>query len=221
MISHNYRCIFIHIPKTAGTSIEKKLGQFEKLVPGVQDHRSIRELEPQLAYGMFAIRNKEDLKFLKYRAKSTLKGREILTTAQYQNYFKFAFVRNPWSRVFSWYKAVMRLDHVKKRFGIGDNCTLSEFVASYIHLQPALRPQLFWITNSKGQVSMDFIGRFENLGQDFARVCNTLNIEDPELPQLLAGDKRHYTDYFDAKTRDAIFNRYREEIDYFGFNFGE
>jgi hypothetical protein len=221
MISHKYQCIFIHIPKTAGTSIEKKLGQFEKLAPGVQDHRSIRELEPQPAYGIFTIRNKDDLKFLRYRAKSTLKGRETLTSAQYRNYFKFTFVRNPWSRVFSWYKAVMRLDHVKKRFGISDECSLSEFVSSYMHLQPALRPQLFWITDSQGRNPMDFIGRYENLSDDFAHVCDVLQIEDPELPQLLAGDKRHYTDYFDAQTRDVIWNRYREEIDCFGFNFGE
>ena len=45
MISHKYKCIFIHLPKCAGTSIESALGHFENLRPGVQDHRSIRMIE--------------------------------------------------------------------------------------------------------------------------------------------------------------------------------
>jgi hypothetical protein len=47
MISHEYKCIFVHIPKTAGSSIEQKLGWFDELKWGVQDHRTIREIEPK------------------------------------------------------------------------------------------------------------------------------------------------------------------------------
>ena len=47
MISHDYRCIFIHIPKCAGTSIEDALGHLDNHPGrGGQDHRSIRIIEP-------------------------------------------------------------------------------------------------------------------------------------------------------------------------------
>lgn len=46
MMSYKYKCIFIHIPKSAGTSIEQTLGHFKQLKRGVQDHRTIREMEP-------------------------------------------------------------------------------------------------------------------------------------------------------------------------------
>ena len=46
MISHKHKCIYIHIPKTAGTSIEYKFGHFKELKRGVQDHRTIGEMEP-------------------------------------------------------------------------------------------------------------------------------------------------------------------------------
>ena len=46
MISHKYKCIFIHIPKCAGTSIEQALGHFDEYSGrGRQDHRTIRMIE--------------------------------------------------------------------------------------------------------------------------------------------------------------------------------
>uniref|UniRef100_A0A1D9FVM8 Sulfotransferase family protein n=1 Tax=Moorena producens (strain JHB) TaxID=1454205 RepID=A0A1D9FVM8_MOOP1 len=46
MISHEHKCIFVHIPKCAGTSIEHLLGHFDDFSGrGGQDHRSIRTIE--------------------------------------------------------------------------------------------------------------------------------------------------------------------------------
>lgn len=44
MISHRRKRI--HIPKTAGTSIEQKLEHFDAAKDGVQDHRRLRDVEP-------------------------------------------------------------------------------------------------------------------------------------------------------------------------------
>lgn len=49
MISHKYKCVFIHIPKCAGTSIESALGHLDNHVGrGGQDHRTIRMIEKPL-----------------------------------------------------------------------------------------------------------------------------------------------------------------------------
>ena len=46
MISHKNKYIFIHIPKCAGTSVEKALGQDDDGIhKDLQDHRTIRQLE--------------------------------------------------------------------------------------------------------------------------------------------------------------------------------
>jgi hypothetical protein len=71
MISHKYKCIFIHIPKCAGTSIEEALGHFDDYT-GVdaQDHRMIRYLENPIPY-KYILRNSSNfisfLRSLKWR----------------------------------------------------------------------------------------------------------------------------------------------------------
>lgn len=47
MINHKYKCIFIHIPKCAGTSIESALGHYEDK-RGSQDHRTITDIQPNV-----------------------------------------------------------------------------------------------------------------------------------------------------------------------------
>ena len=94
MISHHHKCIFIHIPKTAGQSIEhcfiRSLGlTWETRAPLLLRYNDRPELGPP------------SLAHLKYSEYSEYK---YITEEQIQTYFKFAFIRNPWSRLVSIYK---------------------------------------------------------------------------------------------------------------------
>ena len=225
MISHKYKCIFIHIPKTAGTSIEHKLEHFQKLERGVQDHRTITEIEPLSTFAFMKVFFKKSgilsrKTFIKQYIKNTILGNPPISPQQYNSYFKFTIVRNPWGRVFSWYKNVMRDDFRRKKRGVSDTCSLKEFIANHMN-QWALRPQLFWIVGNNGKIPLDFIGRFERLEKDFSHVCDTLGIKDKTLPKMLIGDGQHYTKFYDDEMKEIVANKYAEEIDLFKFRFGE
>lgn len=70
MISHEYQCIFIHIPKCAGTSIENAFGHFKNHVgPGGQDHRTIRYLESLSKNILYLTREKDNFLTLLRRAR--------------------------------------------------------------------------------------------------------------------------------------------------------
>ena len=193
MISHANRCIYIHIPKTAGTSIEKKLGLFDDLEPGVQDHRTIRELEEASTPPLSSLE---------------------------KPYFSFTFVRNPWARAFSWYRNVIEDVNHQKEGGIASDCPFPDFLKRHGDSW-ALRPQTHWITDRSGDIPLDFVGRFERLEDDFAYVCSVLEIEDPALPQIMLrkGPQPCYVDYYDPELVDLVARRYREEIELFGYAF--
>jgi hypothetical protein len=137
---------------------------------------------------------------------------------QFEAYFKFGFVRNPWDRVVSLYERTEALQ-------MKNQMTFDEFVdwiqyssATCIHSSPH-RYQLDWFVDPNGNVLADFIGKFERLDEDWAYVAQKLGITET-LPHRRASFRtRHYTEYYNAKTRELIANKFRVDIERFGYEF--
>ena len=95
MICHNKKFIFVHIPKCGGTTISKALNI-------KRDHGTIKMVQPlgfNLPYYFF-IDFFNILRKIRYQAKNRNKLSQ-LASYNFNNYFKFSIVRNPWSRAFS------------------------------------------------------------------------------------------------------------------------
>jgi hypothetical protein len=222
MISHKYHCIFIHIPKCAGTSIETALGHPRE--KGRRDHRSIRMVEnPFLIPAAFSSVDNilEGLHRFKHQYIDEIslpENKLTVTQEQYRSYFKFTIIRNPWARVYSWYKDVMRHEPHKKYYRITGEISLADFLRSF-YGGGGLRPQLYWMKDFNGSIPFDFIGRFENLTEDFQEICSYIGANGIELPCENSGNNADYRDGFNNVSREIVMDLYREEIEFFGYTF--
>lgn len=145
--------------------------------------------------------------------------RQFLSSKQYDHYFKFSIVRNPWSRVFSWYKNVKADPQHQKTYGVSVDCSFDQFVEQHLEDWP-LKSQLYWLKDREGQLPYDYIGKFSNLENDAAKIFGFLGL-DPNLPKLNMGTGESYHSHYNASIIKEVAEKYAEEIELFGYTFQE
>lgn len=221
MISHKHKCIFIHIPKCAGTSIESALGHFDEYDGwDKQDHRTIRQIQQPVEWSKILMSKGNFDEFVrrvrhKYRKHKNRLNELNVTQEQYQEYFKFTIVRNPWARAYSYYKSTIKKD---PRYKNVPDILLEDFLSEQIGKKHLL-PQTHYIKQFDGTIDLDFIGRFENLSEDFEYIAKKIGLETYQLPHILKGSSDDYRLHYNEKTKKLIETTYKEEIELFNYTF--
>lgn len=223
MISHKHECIYIHIPKTAGTSIESAFGHLDGHTGREgQDHRSVRMIAPKLNTGIFySIENfRIFITSLRYGFWKHKNPNNALTVSrdQYSSYFKFTVVRDPWDRAYSSYENVMRDELHKLFWGIKEPITFNKFLRQFMGKE-MLSPQTYWLKDFKNKMPFDYICRFENLKDDFDNVCRLMGLESIVLPHKIKGSRDNYKEKIDGEAIDLVAGFYKEEIELFNYTF--
>ena len=214
MISHKHKCIFVEVPKTGSTSIRAIIGS------PPTPHLDICQISYNLQhywthYGGIKNRIFSSLYILLPERKRIEIGKK-----QFNSYFKFGFVRNPWDRFVSLY---LRKEGLKMK----DKMTFDEFVewikyssGTCVYAIPHMN-QLDWFVDPHGNVLVDSIGKFENIQTDWGIIAAKLGLPK-ELPHENKNpDKKHYTEYYSKKTKEIIKNKFRVDIEHFQYRFGD
>lgn len=240
IISHAHKFIFIKTRKTAGTSVEMALhsicgpddvltpdyideSEGDVLVATARNYRGpwlpVAELAQAAHNPMHWARTMRDWltrpKFYNHMAGSSVRAR--IDRRVWDSYFKFAFDRNPWDKMVSYFFWSHRdtaedqlpafREHVLARRLLSDRQFPSDWKRYAIG----------------GRMALDFVGRHDRLAADFAEALRRVGIDQPpELPRLKSEVRkvtRHYSTMYDDATRARIARVFRREIDYFGFTF--
>jgi len=178
-----HRCIFVHVPKAAGISVNMAL--FGNLAGGHSDAPYYRRVF----------------------------GRD------FWRYFKFTFVRNPYTRLVSAYEFFRRGGHPawasNQRFRdeiLSEYVDFADFVLRWLKPrtrwpEPHFRPQHEFLELG-GKLVMDFVGRVERIEDDFAAVCDRLGMQG-DLRRLNVARDGHAAlgAYY---TSDAVERRVRD-----------
>ena len=189
------KSIFVHIPKAAGVSINKSL------------------------YGSLGGGH---LRILDYQI--------LLKRKIFKECYKFSFVRNPWDRVLSAYLFLLS-------GGFGDvDLSYHNTISTYTDFNSFVKngllkdqlwktkhflPQINYLKDNNNAIDIDFIGKFENIDEDYKFIMNKLEFATPlkKLNQNSINKNNSYKDIYDNESKDIVANIYREEIILFNYHF--
>ena len=188
--------------KTASTSIQAGLGQY----CGKDD----------IVSGTILDLNRND-SFIR-RPHEPIKKVRLYLWKDWNKFFKFAFVRNPWDLVLSWYC------HVKVSNG---QTPVKEDFSQWIQIYPEqkkkkllkFRQHLYICMGRK--IALDFVGRFERLEEDFKYVCERIGITIPQLGRFKSGYRtlNDYHQYYTPVSEKIVRQIFKRDIDFFGYKF--
>lgn len=205
IISHKYRYIFFAVPKTGTHSVRQAL-------------RPYMDEADQEQVGLF-VQRRLPMPALNAIGHGHLSVRQVQPVLGdvFRDYFKFAFVRNPYDRFVS-YCAFMTRE--TGQFERNPRAVMRHMIRDRPPLEHILfRPQYEMLVDAQERLAMDFVGRSEHAQADYARICERLGFPAETLGQANSSRHRPYTEYYDDELRGLVGDFYRRDLELLGYTF--
>lgn len=203
-ISRQRNFLFCHVSRTGGTSLS------EHIKKHVKDAQHVH------------------LQHLSMHEAKTILGSEFDT------FFKFAMVRNPWERLVSWY-ALMALSNVSFN---QNNAALNVLPDSphwqrfdeFLEKAATQKVNKFrgdWLdysqwqqlTDEEGNLLVDEIGRFENYAQDIQKFMLKIDVMQPFKENVNGSKHLHYSEYYSDFGKELVAEVFHQDVINFGYQF--
>lgn len=213
--------IYIHITKTAGSSIETALGMDPEKVEYEYNKQYLTHY-----FWHEGVRLNE----VQHYTINEYINKGLIDCDMARDCFKFTFVRNPFDRVVSEWKYQKKMFNTLGWFNYKKNVLRIGSFTSYVDNLWFLykkgrlnnkahdREQYVYVYDDDGNYLVDFVGRFEDLssGWDYVKEKTGVKID---LPLKNVGDGRPYWDYYNKRTEKIISIVYQRDLSAFGYKF--
>lgn len=205
IISAVHKFIFVAVPKTGTHSVRQAL----------RHHMGPRDLEQ---VGLFVKKHFPipELARLQHGHLSLQQVRPYMRPEEWDAFFKFAFVRNPFDRFIS-YCAFMTRDQ-------GQFERDPKGVMRHMLERPPMRhilfqPQHLLLTDADGALLADYVGRVEEMQRSYDQICEQIGIPTSRLEKVNASKRLDYRDYYDQPLVDGVAKLYSRDLALFGYEF--
>lgn len=184
---HYYKCIFVHIPKAAGLSICQSI--FNNYGAG---HYSLSDYQ------------------------------NIFSKRIFKAYFKFTIVRNPYSRFESAYYYLKNggfdtRDRIWAEENLMPYADINEFVQHWLNSKTMFemvhfKPQTYFLKDQSGEINLDFIGRLENIQEDYDFIKKKLGVTSI-LKKINTAKAKNDKIRLDIKSKEKIYQLYKHDFE--------
>ena len=215
LISHKYKFITIDIPKTGSRSLR------ESLLP-----LSVIDIHGE---------SKVDAQFYQHDGAIRAKKQFAKNNWNWNEYYKFTIVRNPWQRYFSFFKyfksygeKYMRRDesinwrepeinqgkHCVELFKNKDNQTVLKTIILNNNSQDS------YYYDERGEIIVNHIAEFENLSNEFVFLCDQVGIDAPILQHgNKSKDSFNMHDIYNQELIDLVAQKEKGVIELKGYEY--
>ncbi|PTE06921.1 sulfotransferase family 2 domain-containing protein [Mesorhizobium helmanticense] len=210
LLSLEKNFIFIHIPKTAGSSITHALRPWCLKPKRTQWRRLLSHLPVRETPEKAALRQHDKAGWVRRKLPDPL----------YDGAYKFAVVRNPFDLAVSNYHHLRR-STTRHRRRQAQNWDFKTFLR-YLERKNRLSrvDQTSWISDRRGNLIVDEILRFETLTDEFNVVVERLGLPgEIKLPRVNANPPFDYRAHYDDEARSIVQRLYSRDFDRFGYAF--
>jgi hypothetical protein len=215
LLSIKYNFLFVHIAKTGGTSVRAALAPLRWRDPFYI---------PQFIASRLSHATGHRIASKLPRHARIIAAKEMLPRELFDKLFKFVFVRNPWDlQVSSWHHLRRERPHLVEHIpGFKDfiRWKLDPDRPYQYHIDTSIELQTDYLMDLDGTILVDFIGKYEDLLEDYEEACRRIGIKPPPLPhKRKAVDRTQYKKYYDDKTAQLLAEYFKTDIETFGYSY--
>jgi len=196
LISESHQFIFLAVAKTGTSSVEDALAPYRSpLTDRFNKHATCARLRRELPAGMW------------------------------EQFFKFAFVRNPYDLMQSWYFYRQREEladpnHPRHHLYTGDK-SFDEFIETFSKLGWVLN-QVAWVAPPAMnlQIQLDYVGHYETLEEDYREICRRIGVPCTSLPKVRRSrnSAARAANLWNSHTRRLINDYFRHDFEVLGYD---
>lgn len=219
-INHDKKAIFLHVGKTAGVYIRDNLEKYYNfnlyLLKRI-DHEEYVGFDEKLNQNSIITFccKKGILQY--YKTSSFINDVMEMDNNKWKDYFKFVFVRNPYDRIVSGWNYIMETN--KLNIDFNEYIKMKDIVTDreYWH---CFLPQSESVIDENGNYFVDFVGKFENLEEDFQKILKIIGFDNLKHNPFIKKNNRNrenYKKYYDQESLEIVNKIYEKDFKLFGY----